>query len=524
MLRKIFILVFLSILCFNFANAQLKLKDLNKIAKALNRLGGEPAIDQYNCCDNNQRVIGLEPSFLISETNMDAKTGHKYYNLLTDLVVGEYDINPKTGAPMDRGALRRHLEVQSGKKTIIEHAINDNPNINILLYIGIFEQTGNYEDIKSFFQNHQNQQEKLIDSLNTIIDFWEKEIGLPKDKLGFYIDFTDLQINTDPAYRNLESLNPDIKNFVAKIKNTYSNPDADPITIMFGLASYYPDRFNFFIKQSNEIVDLYVLKAYLPAKFVEPGFPITLPTRLFDDSYFSLDEHVMKNGYRAILEGDFPSFREKVIIEYPFYNTYYFNDNGLKKRNDRSPYNSLGNTNEKEYENETSDYVLFQDVGKDYHYFADDSTTLDKKMKYIRGRGFKGLSVWGMGFNSHSDLNKRESLWHAIKTNVGVPPPRLGWLGAGMIFLLGFMGVPYTIFTSWEVRNILAKYKKYLFNVSLTSFIFLVLFFVCIDERLQGTAAFYIAMALAGIYMLSKILRKYMRHVKKYGKYIGLKI
>jgi hypothetical protein len=67
---------------------------IKKIGKKLYGNGEKPPLGNYQI-EKGIEVIGYEPSWLLKEEEFK----NYYFNLLTGLVVGEYDINPKDGLP-----------------------------------------------------------------------------------------------------------------------------------------------------------------------------------------------------------------------------------------------------------------------------------------------------------------------------------------------------------------------------------------------------------------------------------------
>ena len=82
-----------------------------------------------------QYIIGEEPSFYITENDFE----NYPFNLMSDLIVGEYDINPISGQPRSCDCLWSHHRTKRAPSgdtvSIIERARSMNPRIRILLNV-----------------------------------------------------------------------------------------------------------------------------------------------------------------------------------------------------------------------------------------------------------------------------------------------------------------------------------------------------------------------------------------------------
>lgn len=489
-------------------------------------MGGEPGLQQLLLEEGNM-VIGVEPSWLIREGNY---TEH-YYNLMSDLVVGEYDLNPSTGYPRSSDNKNVHLNFKIedsslGEVNILQKAIGENPEIRLLLLVSSY---GDYEvgargkdKYQKFFRANSKAQKVFMDSLRTTLRVWVETYEIPANQIGVMLDFQNL-----PDWPNRAR---DMRAFIKKLKATISLEEETGL-VYFRLTPKTPqDKYTVkgLIEHIRNSVDLFILKGYGYEK----------PNELSSTTPVLTENHpnniaVAVNHYVDDLKID----KDKLIVEFPYFNTVYHQQSPqiYKQNTQFEPYYSYQKLHqlmeESQANQETTDplnieyqdssYAIFTDASLS-KYVYEDSLTLSYKYEWIKRNRLAGIGIWGMGYNQTADA--RDKLWWPVADKFSRRPPETGWLGASLIFLLMFGGLPYSIYSYWEVRNVLDKYKKYLLNITGISIFFLALSIICINPTLRGQAGALIGGAILGFFALTILIRKYIGKLKKYLRYVGIKI
>ncbi|MEM7657308.1 MAG: hypothetical protein AAF399_14330, partial [Bacteroidota bacterium] len=156
------------------------------------RKGSETPIDEQTV-RSNLWVIGTEPTWLLEEGGNRTYP----YNLLTHLVVGEYDVHPLTANPRDQEAASGWLVNSS----IYDTARSRNEELNILINVSCYgdfgppaQRSGFYLDFLSSKRMHN----QLIESLRSY--YWA-ESGPIID--GLVIDFQQIPPQNGKEFMNL---------------------------------------------------------------------------------------------------------------------------------------------------------------------------------------------------------------------------------------------------------------------------------------------------------------------------------
>lgn len=500
---------------------------LKKLARMLQKMGGDPTLDQL-IINEGQVILGVEPSWLIM--NGDFKDHH--FNLLTDLVVGEYDINPATGLPRYLPSKNAHRDIlieddsYGGKINIVQKADYENTKIRILLNVSMYGDYGrkgvnrrNYQDFLKGSGKGSGAQKIFLDSLRETLRVWVDEYGIPASRIGVFLDFQEL------PYWN--SQNEELVRFMELVKEKITFEE-EPGLIYLRLnpetTTSRPYRLDLIQKlEEKNLVDRYILKAY---GLENPNNPLSPTTPRID----SIGKHSLGHMIDHYRVNGVP--KDKLIVEFPYFNTVWEKRGGQFWLNQENPYMSIAGAMEIKrqladtitYYSEDSTFAYFTlDIPGEFKYYLfENELTMRRKYDFLERKEVNGVAVWGVGYNR--DVVSRDDLWWAIAKKYSSRPPELGWLGAGFIFFLAFMGFPYSVYQYWEVRNILAKYTKYLMPIGGVAAAFLALYIICVNPSLRGVAALYIAGAILGFFMIQILIRRYIGKLKRYLKLVGIKI
>lgn len=458
------------------------------------------------------RVFGTEPSWLITK---DGSFDRYYFNLLTDLVVGEYDINPETGDARNPNALKLYKEVKKKDKskkeelTIIERAnyLNSSINIHILVtYYGDYGKEGYQQTYYDKLLADASIQKNVIDSLRKEVDFINSNYKISESRIGILLDFKNIPPSDYSAFVKFVSVFSDhFKSIGIKLPPiTAKSVGRIPKNVLHELNDYA----NFFIVEAH-------------------GFEELLNEHEVNRLFNNLDN-------RFLIERTFKYYADsilkpKVILELPYYGTTWeFIGNeqfAIRPDNAHPPldivYKDVGKSGKVSYNpiDTTMAFFRTEKQGQATNaYLFDDYKTLNRKYKWIDSLGCNGFGIWCLGYCSANE-EASNKLWAAIGINYGTVKTGLGWLIAGFLTMFLPIGFIYALINSWEVRNAVAKHRKYLFRFLFAFIGALIIFFFCTNIIPRTTVGIFIGMSIViGFFVYMKV-KSYMSKVKKYQKY-----
>ncbi len=459
--------------------------------------------------DRPYRVFGSEPSWMLSK---DGSFDRYYFNLLTDLVIGEYDINPKTGVSRNPNALKLYKEVKKkdkGKKadlSIVDRANQYNSAINVhilVTFYGDYGEEGYAQTYYDLLLSDAAIQKNIMDSLAKEVDYISTTYGISESRIGLLLDFKNIPPSDYGAFIKFVSfLSENFKSIGMKLPPiTSSVKGRIPRTTLHELNDYV----NYFIVEAHGYEEL--LNPSEVARLIE----------LIDNRF--IIEKTFKYYADTVL-------KPKIILELPYYGTSweYTNDGTyvIKPDNSHPPldlvYKTVGKSGKVNYTEGDTTLAFFRtDKGGTVAYLFDDFKTFDRKYKWLDSMGCKGIGIWALGYCSAND-EESKNLWAAIGKNFGTVKTGMGWIIAAFLTLFLPLGFFYSVVSSWEVRNAVAKHRKYFFNF-LLAFVFVVFIFLfCANIIPRTTVGLMIGMAIMlGFYIYMRV-KKYLATVKKYQK------
>ncbi|MCB0643371.1 MAG: hypothetical protein KDC44_17095, partial [Phaeodactylibacter sp.] len=176
------------------------------VKKAQKLFQDEGALSDYYLYEDH-RLIATELSFLI-----DPDEFIQYpFNLMTDLVIGEYDINLKTGEPRSKKSLRQFAnqtladENSEKRTTILELAYEKNRNLNFLFLVTALGDFGVNSDYQSYYlstflkENPGAAQDTMLEKIDRLLGNWRRNYKIPREQIGVVLDFPKL-----PGSENLQ--------------------------------------------------------------------------------------------------------------------------------------------------------------------------------------------------------------------------------------------------------------------------------------------------------------------------------
>ena len=174
-----------------------------------------------------------------------------------------------------------------------------------------------------------------------------------------------------------------------------------------------------------------------------------------------------------------------------------------------------------------SSYVMYErlpeEEGELSRIFVFDSdATLESKLERIfQTRDHRGVAFWGLGHFPH---NSDDLHWRAIGAVFGEAPSHMAWVIAGYLLFMVFLSFPYAIATSWEIRNVTAKFRKYFFIVVGLGLLSLLASLFCLNIIPRATTGLYISMAIFAIFMSAIMMRRIISRIRRYFRYVRIRI
>ncbi|GAB4411186.1 MAG: hypothetical protein OHK0039_16140 [Bacteroidia bacterium] len=432
------------------------------------------------------RIIATDPSELIAEHRYEGY----YFNLLTDIVAGEYDVNPETGVARHAPAARAVLDIvdtlRSGGKA--------NPDTRVLLLVSHYGDYGprsygrnrppvSSEDLTREFLAEQGRQRVLADSLNALL----VQVG----GAGIVIDFPRV-----PA-----DAGEDFERFVRRLKGwtqglVYVKLPAPGIG---GTGVYQPDLLRKLVTGSPAAVDAFILKGYDLQRGDTLSSPAPLRSRGEQDIARSVNAYLEAGGDPRLL-----------VVELPFYGLAWTAGPGrqyrLRTYRQRLPFADIP-AGKRVYDPD-SNYVVVSDRSGETFYTYDDARTLAHKYRWVKSSGLGGISILGPGYYAEGSES-----WEVLAGVFGANPPRLVY--PALAFLLLFLGggIVFSVIQYWEVRNEIARKRSHQWFYGLALLMVGVVFLCCMVAIIpkEATAGSSI------ILVLFPFLRRWRSMGKRFG-------
>ncbi len=523
-MRKTNIILLLLALCFSlapieqlkgqtvfdrFSKRYLKKNRVKKLGKRLSRNGGIPLEDM--AIQSGFQVVGFEPSWMIEKGIFE----DHYFNLLTDLVVGEYDINPTTGNTRNRKTYRLHLDKKARDKTakkelnIIEKADFHNSKINTLLQLTYYGDYGSKANQRAYVKSlmtdpsvHQTLKDTLV---NYFLEL-DQKYNLISERTGILIDF---QIETN-------YFNEDFIDFISYLRNELGDQHLIYLKIPAKVRkdALIPLET---IRSLEPFVDRFIVQGYGFEKYTSTYSPMTIIDKT---SSYSVDGTLMNYmipGYEEVV-------KEKFIFELPYYGVIFKRDQNLNYAlKEGSPYITIDNFNKNvkgrsgalKYRNENM--MAFLPEGDSIAYLIEDSLSLVTKYQYlVDSLELNGFAVNALGYYSRPENARRPENWAAIADYIGEEREKLGWVIA--MYLTAFipLGFVYSIMKYWEVRNTLAKFGNYWNRFRMFFALFILIFIVCTGIGGARVLLLILGIIIMAAFFIYIMIKKLIMRSKKY--------
>jgi len=379
---------------------------------------------------NEVYVLATEPSWNIKSYVPDKQP----FNLVSGMVLGEYDVNLKDASA------RNPLATWAGLNgEYLSQVQGNNSSAEVFIHLGThgdFGRSKQQEKIYKDFWDNDKLGSKLSQNLKRVLD--------TLTVTGIVIDFENLPQNTGKKYMSfLEELNYDFPNHTLILKLPAKDKNKNFSTeVLTGLKG---------------IIDRFIVKAYefQEGKSPEPIAPISKINSCIQ-------------GYN-----DLGIPFESMLLEIPYYG-WVWEGNNLDEVRPFLAHDTLMSLSNREYiRAETEDGVYFEREGKSY-WFDDEETLAKKYRDIVLAKKLGGIHIRGLGYHMYKPTSKN-SLWYPIDKAFGLNPPKLVYPAIAFLLMFVVAGIVLSVVWYWKVRNELAKnrwqFAFYMIGLILTSIV-----------------------------------------------------
>lgn len=498
---------------------------MKRIVRKLKRFTKEPGLEDL-AFRPGTTVIGVEPSWLLEEK----KYGHYYYKMLTDVVVGEYDVNLYTGLPRNPKGPKKEFETTAKDSyeddyRMLQLATFENPQIRGLLQVNLLDEQHSKEqkvsDAMKQFLRTKTFQFQLKTNIDTCLNKWQRQYNMAYEDLGILLNYEIIFLKQSEDLK---------KNFVAlaeslKFKKKQDDDSEKSRLLYIRLPDLRKESKmrldSVTLAALNKQADLFLIKDYgyelLSECYYCPNLPID------SKSEYSLPKLV--DHYHKVL--GIP--KDKLIVESSFHANRLPDEleqpelqeklaQGLMK--DSLKYFEI----KPKYLTDSTSCAYFKSPNNARFYYA-DSITYSRKLAWINKEQLAGVSLWGLGYIKEiGTSDKDKTMWKALAKHYAELPVQSGWFAASITFFLVSMSLVYAVVVYWDVRNILDRHRPYLIKLSWIPILFSIITLTCLDIIPRQFALYVIIGAISLFFLLYLLVRRAIMRVRKYLRYIGIKI
>lgn len=500
-------------------------------------LGNEIPLEDLEVNDKYE-VIGYEPSWLLENNGTFEEKKTYYFNLMTTLVSGEYDINPDTGMPRSEKNLyapltvkKRNMQHEGQHLSVYQTAYNENTRIKLLVslnYSGDFGKPSYRSRYEANVITNNDVFEVFKDQLDLFYSETIKQVKIKPERLGIIVDFDFSDPNSNKEY---------FLEFLTKIHERFpKNLIYLKIPPLIRSNSAFPvDFIQDLLEMEDEIIDMFVMEAYgfekssgkdISSVHFDKNAKYSIESSIdyyCDFEFEEYDEDVIKKM------GDF--FKERLVLEFPYYGPIWERDNKmadykLKKKNRYISYDKfwsefVGKAGTMRYSEDSMSVYSENELNQKA--YAQDSLTFFRKTHYVvdslKLKGF-GLNAIGYYKDKPGYMKKKiKKIWYGyanVDSFITQKKEHIGWIIAYFIVAFIPIGFIYSVGYYWEVRNALAKHKKYFTRFRAFFVLFLVIFLVVADIIPRGPAGLIVGTFLLICLLLYIIVKKVIVRSKKY--------
>ena len=387
------------------------------------------------------KVIGYEPSWLIYDSIY-----LKYpFELLSDLVIGEYDINPENGFARGDSS-----SIAYKKKDIVQMASYFNSELNILLAVTDY---GDYGYKRKFFS--ETAKKNLINSLDKALAdislYMGNEEG--REHVGLLMDITDIP----------RALRRDYLDFYARIKKSLNDEEQGKSCLLYVVLPA-EDRYQIYSDTSfsygmQRVADGFILRTHqFNNDFGEQRRGAMLPM-LWED-HLSIDSIVNYYTQKAKIPAN------RLVMEVPYFSKVYVHDSLISPQRPLISLTECMNTINTPRLIDSLSYCFYRELDS-MKYFYDDTLSMEFKYNWMNQRGLGGVSVYGVGYgHGMDDTDMEEGMWELIAVNFTEPAPRMLFPALGYLLCFIGGGIVLSVILHWQVRfGLRAKRRSFWYYV-----------------------------------------------------------
>lgn len=381
-------------------------------------------------------IVGYEPSWLI----YDSLYQNYHFEYLTDLVIGEYDMNPVTGfARFDSATFSYHVE------EIVQTAHANNTNINVLMALTNYGDFGDEGDKERFLT--ENAVKTVIKNVDDILTSISDSMGNSRrEKVGVLLDFQNIPQRDWKNYPK----------FIQRLKMALHKPEQDKLALIYLVAPLFPTEEDWYrdstvFKRAASMADKLILRAHSFGNFPSQEGPMA---PLYADTTQGWDFGVDEALSQYIDTLGIP--KEKVVLEFPYYGVNFYDSTRLSHH---APLMSTGQMllmaadTPRVYSDSAGAFLSMGDST----FVLEDTTSLDWKYGYANKRGIAGIGVYGIGYAYGFNPLYEDKLWEIIGNNFGERPPRLFFPGIAFLEFFFVVGLFWAAIREWKVRFALRR-------------------------------------------------------------------
>ncbi|MDX2286878.1 MAG: glycoside hydrolase family 18 protein [Bacteroidia bacterium] len=445
-----------------------------KIRQSVRELGKNPDTALVNLqLLHRYQVFGYEPSWNAYKGGWE----RHYYNLLSHLVIGEYDINPETGDARVDTASRVPLNT-----TLLDSARLANPGIRVLLlasYTGDYGAPAERESNYDYLLTDAQVQRRLSDSLGALL-------AHPL----FQGDGIVLELGRLPA-----GSGPKVVKFID------------------GLRRWKLKDYDIYLKlppQGREVYDAQTVKALSDGPHVA-GFILQGYGFAQTDSLLPMAPVQGRTGQDiasalAYYEGAGLDL-SRAVVETPWFADVRQQQGSAYIPHPVRPQIPLDEVKARKPSYFPGEEGVSYVTRDGYAYVYDDGATLRRKYAWLRQAGAGGASIYGLGYNTID-----EGPWRAVSGAFASAPPRLIYPSLGFLLLFIAGGIIGSVIRFWQVRNVIAKRRAHQWYYGLALMAVVIVFAICITPpappQAAGGASF--------ILVLFPFLRRFTGMIKRW--------
>lgn len=428
------------------------------------------------------RIVGTEHSWFVKS---QAYENDYQYNLLTDLVVGEYDIDPGTGGYRDQKSFQMMID----RFDLLDSATNKNEDIRLLVRL-IYSNDSRPAQRRGYlltnFLNSEGLHRNMTDSLTKSFVI---QTSMTQYNLGVVIDFptipkADREVFIDFVLRVKKQLNGAVYLCL---------PGINPSSTIFDQAS---------LQTLAESLDGFLLRGYgyERSDTLSAGSPIVQngPNDISRSVSYYIDSVKLPP--------------QKLMVEFSYFGLAWEQKGRTYAKRSFHPVVSFDKINvpgpQAKWLHKTMSKTGVTQNGGIYTF--DDAESLQQKYQWVKDRGLGGVAILGLGNYARKG---REKPWEAIGMTYSAEPPQTVYPALAFLLMFFGFGIFVSVVQFWEVRNEIARKRRHQWFYGLSLFMIGIVVFCCLFPPLPPGAA----AGSSAIMVMFPFLRRIRSKLRKFG-------